>query len=85
MFPNTWFRVLATGAVVALCTMPALAQKAGQNPGSWDTFIANLERNDFIVTPGDPIKFDPIGKFCEGRYPNALYANFGAPYTAAAI
>ena len=85
MFPNTWFRVLATGAVVALCTMPALAQKAGQSPGSWDVFIANLERNDFIVTPGDPIKFDPIGKFCEGRYPNALYANFGAPYTSAAI
>lgn len=85
MFPHNWFRVLATCAVVALCAMPAVAQKGGQSPGSWDTFTANLERNGFIVTPGDPIKFDPIGKYCEGRYPNALYANFGAPYTSAAI
>jgi hypothetical protein len=84
MFANDWLRVLVT-CVVALCAMPALAQRGGQNPGSWDRFVANLERDAFTVTPGDPIKFDPIGKYCEGRYPNALYANFGAPYTAAAI
>jgi hypothetical protein len=66
--------------------MPAIAQKGGQNLGSWDKLIANLEGDDFIVTPGDPIKFDPIGKYCDnGEYPNALYANYGAPYTAAAL
>lgn len=85
MFSNIWFRGLVTCAVVAFCAMPAIAQKSGQNPGSWDTLIANLERDDFTVTLGDPINFDPIGKYCEGRYPNALYANYGAPYTAAAI
>jgi len=84
MFSSNWLRVLVTCAA-ALCAMPALAQKGWQNPGSWDAFVANLERDAITVTPGDPIKFDPIGKFCEGRYPNALYANFGAPYTAASI
>jgi hypothetical protein len=87
MFSKIWFRGLVTCAVVALCAMPAIAHKGGQGPGSWDKLIANLKRGDFIVTPGDPIKFDPIGKYCEpeSRYPNALYANYGAPYTAAAI
>jgi len=76
-----------TCAFVALCATPALAQKGRQSPGSWDVFVANLERDDFIVRPGNPIKFDPISKYCDptSRYPNALYANFGAPYTAAAI
>jgi len=87
MFSKSWFRVLVMCAVVAPCAMPALAQKDWRNPRSWDTLVANLERDDFIVSPGDPIKFDPIGKYCEPetRYPNALYANYGAPYTAAAL
>ena len=55
------------------------------SPRSWDRFIARLEKHDFIVTEGDPIKFDPIGKYCDGNFPNALYANYGAPYTAAAL
>ena len=87
MFSNTWFRGLVTCAVVALGATPAIAQKGGPNPGSWNNLIANLEGGHFIVTPGSPIKFDPIGKYCEpgSRYPNALYANYGAPYTAAAV
>jgi len=87
MFSKICFRGLMTCVVVALCAMPVIAQKGGKNPGSWEKLIANLERGDFIVTPGEPIEFDPIGKYCEpeSRYPNALYANFGAPYTAAAI
>ncbi|KAA6182522.1 hypothetical protein F2Q65_17790 [Thiohalocapsa marina] len=52
---------------------------------SVEKFIARLEEDGIIVTKGDPIKFDPIGKFCDGNYPNALYANYGAPYTAAAL
>ena len=87
MFSMNWSRVLMTCAVVTLCAAPALAQKGRQDPGSWDVFVASLQRDDFIVTPGDPVKFDPIGKYCEPgtRYPNALYANYGAPYTAAAL
>ena len=87
MFSKIWFRGLVTCAVVALCAMPAIAQKGGQNPGSWDKLIANLERDNFEVTSGEPIKFDPIDKYCdpESLYPNALYANYGAPYTAAAL
>ena len=87
MFSKIWFRGLMTCAVLALCAMPAIAHKGGPNFGSWDKLIGNLERGNFIVTYGDPIKFDPVGKYCEPdtRYPNALYANYGAPYTAAAI
>ena len=87
MFSRNWSRVLMTCAVIAVCAMPAHAQKDWQSPRSWDAFTANLERDGFRVTPGDPIKFDPIGKYCETgtRYPNALYANYGAPYTAAAL
>jgi len=87
MLSMNWARVLMTCAVVALCATPALAQKGRQTPGSWEKLVANLERDEFIVTPGDPMKFDPIGKYCEpeSRYPNALYANYGAPYTAAAL
>jgi hypothetical protein len=85
MFSKVWFHGLVTCAVVALCAMPAIAQKGGQNPRLWDKLIVNLERDNFIHTEGTPIKFDPIGKYCEGRYPNALYANYGAPYTAAAL
>jgi hypothetical protein len=87
MFSKIWFRALMTCAVLALCAMPAIAQKGGQNPGSWDKLVANLKRGDFIVTPGDGVKFDPVGKYCEPgtRYPNALYANYGAPYTAPAV
>jgi len=87
MFSRNWFRVLGMCAVVALCATPALAQNGRDHPSSWDRFVANLERDDFIVTPGHPMKFDPIGKYCEpdSRYPNALYANYGAPYTAAAL
>jgi hypothetical protein len=51
----------------------------------FEKLIARLEKDNFIVTAGDPIKFDPIGKYCDGNYPNALYANYGAPYTAAAL
>jgi hypothetical protein len=87
MFSKIWFRGLVTCAVVALCAMPAFAQKGGQNPGSLDKLVNNLERDDFIVRPGDGVKFDPVGEYCKPgtRYPNALYANYGAPYTAAAI
>ena len=86
MLPSNWLRVLVT-CVAALCATPALSQKGQENPGSWNKFVANLEGDGFIVTPGDPMKFDPIGKYCEpeSRYPNALYANYGAPYTAAAL
>jgi len=87
MFSKFRFRILVSCVVIALCAMPAIAKKDEPNPGSWSKLIANLERDDFIVTPGEPIKFDPISKYCdpEARYPNALYANYGAPYTAAAI
>lgn len=87
MSSNTWYRSLVACAVVALCATPALAQKGPSSPGSWNKLVANLERADFIVTPGDAMKFDPVGKYCEpeSRYPNALYANYGSPYTAAAI
>jgi hypothetical protein len=84
---KTWFRCLVTCAVVALCAIPAHAQKGGQTPGSWDKLITNLERDRFDVTEGTSTVFDPVGKYCdpESNYPNALYANYGAPYTAAAL
>ena len=87
MFSNICFRGLMTCAVLALCAMPALAQKGEPMSGSLNKLIANLERGDFIVTPGKAEKFDPISKYCDpdSRYPNALYANFGAPYTAAGV
>jgi hypothetical protein len=61
--------------------MPAVAQ----SPGSWDSFIANLERDDFIVGEGESVRFDPIGKYCDYSFPNALYANYGAPYASGVI
>ncbi len=79
---KTWFRCLVTCAVVALCAMPALAQRAGQNPGSWDKLIASLEKDDFTCQEGESVHFDPIEKYCNGDFPNALYANYGAPYAS---
>ena len=86
MFSKIWLQGLVTCAFLALFAMPGFSQAGAQNPGSWDKLIANLERDNFTVTYGDPIQFDPIGKYCDdGQYPNALYANYGAPYTAAAL
>jgi len=85
MSSKIWFRCLVTCVVVALCAMPALAQKGGQNPGSCDKFRANLEKDDFIVREGEAIHFDPIQKYCDGDLPNALYANYNAPYAAAVV
>ena len=80
-----WFRSLLALAVVALCAIPAFAQRAGQNPGSWNKLIANLEKDDFIVGEGESVHFDPIGKYCNDEFPNALYANYGAPYASGRI
>ena len=87
MVSKIWFRSVVLCAVVVLWAMPALAQKGGQKPGSWDKLIANLERDDFDVTEGSATEFDPVGRYCDpdSLYPNALYANYGAPYTAAAL
>jgi len=85
MFSKIWLQALMTCAFVAVCAMPGFAQPGGQNPGSWDKLIANFEQDNFVVTYGDSINFDPVGKYCDGNYPNALYANYGAPYTAAAL
>jgi hypothetical protein len=85
MVSKIWCRSLVICAVVALWTMPAMAQKGGQNPGSWEKFKANLERDDFNVREGSSIHFDPIGRYCEGGLPNALYANYGAPYAAGVV
>jgi hypothetical protein len=85
MVSKIWFRSLVMCAVVALCAVPALAQKAGQNPGSCDKFVSNLEWDDFDVSEGFAIHFDPIGRYCEGGLPNALYANYGAPYAAGVV
>lgn len=85
MGAKTWFRRLVICAAVALWAMPALAQKGGQKPGSWDKLIANLERDGFIWQEGESVHFDPIGKYCEGDFPNALYANYGAPYASGKV
>jgi hypothetical protein len=85
MGSKIWFRSLVTCAVVALCAVPAFAQKGGQKPGSWDRLIANLERDGFVWQEGESVHFDPIGKYCYGDFPNALYANYGAPYASGII
>ena len=87
MVSRIWFRSVVICAVVALWAMPAIAQKGGQNPGSWDKLIANLQRDDFDVTEGQATEFNPVDRYCDpdSFYPNALYANYGAPYTAAAL
>jgi hypothetical protein len=65
---KVWFRSVVICAVVALWAMPAIAQKGGQNPGSWDKLIANLERDDFDVTEGEATEFDPVGKYCTRQF-----------------
>jgi hypothetical protein len=85
MVSKIWCRGLVACAVVALCVMPAFAQKAGKAPGSWEKFKANLERDDFNLREGYSTHFDPIGRYCDGGLPNALYANYGAPYAAGVV
>ena len=53
--------------------------------GSTDKFISKLEQNGFTVTNGTAIHFDPIGQYCRGELPNALYVNNGASYAAAMV
>ncbi|WP_051328355.1 hypothetical protein [Desulfatirhabdium butyrativorans] len=53
----------------------------------WSTyqFISKAEQNEFIVLTGSATHFDPIGQYCAGKLPNALYSNNGAPYAAAMV
>ncbi len=87
MVSKIWFRSVVICAVVALWAMPAVAQKGGQNPGSWDKLIANLERDDFERHIRRPHRVRSRRQVLRpaSLYPNALYANYGAPYTAAAL
>ena len=72
-------------AVFAVCSTAAFSQKSRENFGSPDRFIVNLERDGFLISDGSAIHFDPIGQYSVGNPPNALYANYGAPYAAGKV
>ena len=76
---------LITIAAALISATVAFGSKEGQKLGSTDKFTAKLKQNGFIVTNGTAIHFDPIGQYCAGNLPNALYANNGAPYAAAVV
>jgi len=76
---------LITIAAAIISSTVAFGSKEGHKLGSTDKFTAKLEQNGFIVTNGTAIHFDPIGQYCAGNLPNALYANNGAPYAAAMV
>jgi hypothetical protein len=76
---------LITIAAAFISTTVAFGSKEGHKSGSTDKFISKLEQNGFTVTNGTAIHFDPIGQYCTGKLPNALYANNGAPYAAAVV
>lgn len=76
---------LLTIAAAFISATVAFGSNGVQTLGSTDRFVAKLEQNGFMVTYGTAIHFDPIGQYCTGNLPNALYANDGAPYAAAVV
>jgi hypothetical protein len=76
---------LITIAAAIISATVAFGANESRNFLSAQKVLLNAEQNDFIVSTGSAIHFDPIGQYCKGNLANALYANNGAPYAAAVV